>query len=145
MQTFSIPVQIRWSDLDPIFHVRHSAYYDWGSLCRVAFFEKYGLTTALMQQLNFGPILFREECVFKKEIKYTDPVIITMEIISSRKDYSRWTIRHAILKNEETIAVQITVDGAFMDMGLRKLMIPPLEARNTFSQIPLSKDFNWSD
>ena len=69
MQNFSRPVQIRWSDLDPNFHLRHSVYYDWGALCRIEFLYQFGLTTDIMQQLNFGPILFREECVFKKEIK----------------------------------------------------------------------------
>lgn len=145
MQAFSIPVQVRWSDLDPIFHVRHSAYYDWGSLCRVAFFEKYGLTTELMQQLYFGPILFREECVFKREIRLNDPVTISIEIVSSRKDYSRWTIRHTIMKIEKAAAAYITIDGAFMDMKLRKLTVPPSEAVAVFSEIPLSQDFKWAD
>ncbi len=144
MTNFSLPIQVRWSDLDPIFHVRHSAYYDWGSLCRVAYFEKYGLTTELMQKLGFGPILFREECVFKREIRLSDPVTISIEIASSRKDYSRWSIRHTIMKNDETIGAIITIDGAFMDMKLRKLMVPPPEATNVFSQIPLSHDFIWT-
>lgn len=145
MNSFILPIQVRWSDLDPLFHVRHSAYYDWGSQSRVAFFEKFGLSTAIMQQLSFGPILFREECVFKREIRLTDPVTITIEIISSRKDYSRWSIRHLIMKNDETIGAIITIDGAFMDMKDRKLMPPPQEATSVFSQIPISKDFKWSD
>lgn len=145
MQSFLLPVQVRWSDLDPIFHVRHSAYYDWGSLCRVAFFEKYGLTTELMQTHRFGPILFREECVFRREVRLNDPISISIEIISSKKDYSRWSIRHTILKDKEIVAAVITIDGAFMDMTKRKLMVPPDEATKVFSQIPLSTDFQWAE
>ena len=143
MQGFSIPVQIRWSDLDPNFHIRHSAYYDWGALCRVAFFEKYGLSTQIMQEQNFGPILFREECVFKREIKLNDPVSISIEIISSKRDYSRWSIRHTIMKNIETIAAIITVDGAWLDTEKRKLTLPPQVATQVFSQLPPGENFQW--
>jgi acyl-CoA thioester hydrolase len=70
MEKFSKPVQLRWSDMDPNFHIRHSVYYDWGAMCRIDFLTQYGLTPAVMQQYSFGPIIFREECVFRKEIKF---------------------------------------------------------------------------
>jgi acyl-CoA thioesterase FadM len=31
MTSFSKELSFRWSDLDPNFHVRHSAYYDFGA------------------------------------------------------------------------------------------------------------------
>ena len=73
MENFILPVQIRWSDLDPNFHFRHSIYYDWGALCRVDFLNKMGLTTEVMMQLHIGPIIFREECIFQKKYSPTDP------------------------------------------------------------------------
>ncbi|MGZ5287761.1 MAG: acyl-CoA thioesterase, partial [Flavisolibacter sp.] len=72
MKTFNRVLQLRWSDLDPNFHIRHSVYYDWAAFCRIEFLNEYGLTSQVMQQLNFGPILFREECVFRREIKSGD-------------------------------------------------------------------------
>src|SRR5450432_3956549 len=113
METFIQPVQIRWSDLDPNFHLRHSVYYDWGALCRIEFLGKYGLTAELMQELHFGPIIFREECVFRREIRLGDPVFLTLELTKARKDYSRWTVQHIIMKNKETIAAILTIDGAW--------------------------------
>src|SRR5258705_5650363 len=99
METFILPVQVRWSDMDPNFHLRHSVYYDWGALCRIEFLGKKGLTSVIMQELRFGPILFREECIFRREIRLGDPVTVNLELIRSRKDYSRWSIRHTIMKN----------------------------------------------
>ena len=69
MPIFELPLQIRWSDLDPNFHLRHSVYYDWAAMCRMEFLTRNGLTPALMQQMQFGPIIFREEAVFRKEIQ----------------------------------------------------------------------------
>jgi acyl-CoA thioester hydrolase len=37
MDSFTIPLDIRWSDLDPNFHLRHSVYYDYGAFARVQF------------------------------------------------------------------------------------------------------------
>ena len=72
MNEFICPVQVRWADLDPNFHLRHSVYYDWGAYCRILFLNGYNMTTEVMKHLNIGPIIFREECVFKKEIRFGD-------------------------------------------------------------------------
>ena len=61
-------VEIRWSDLDPNYHLRHSVYYDFGAYCRICFLIENGITDELMKQYEVGPVLFREECLFKREI-----------------------------------------------------------------------------
>jgi acyl-CoA thioester hydrolase len=38
--------------------------------------ESLGLTMSVMQTQGFGPILFREECVFRKEIKLGDTIFM---------------------------------------------------------------------
>ena len=143
MDSFTKDIQIRWSDLDPNFHLRHSVYYDWGALCRIDFLYAYGLTAALMNELHFGPILFREECVFRKEIKLGDVVTMNLKLIRSRKDYSRWSIQHQVLKNGETLCAVITVDGAWMNIAERKLMSPPEQVTEVFSKMPLAETFEW--
>lgn len=143
MDPFLLPIQIRWSDLDPNFHLRHSVYFDWGALCRISFFEQRGLTPALMQQMKFGPILFREECIFRREIKYGDKVTINLKLVKARKDFSRWTITHEILKEENVFCALITVDGAWMNVAERKLFVPPAEIGKVFENMPLGENFQW--
>jgi acyl-CoA thioester hydrolase len=145
MQPFVRPIHIRWADIDPNFHVRHSVYYDWAASCRLDFLGSQGLTTGIMQTLHFGPILFREECIFKREIRLGDPVTINLEIVKGRRDYSRWTIRHTIMKDAETVSAIITVDGAWIDSAKRKLTVPPQAALDVFSKMPLAADFSWLD
>jgi acyl-CoA thioester hydrolase len=143
MQEFSKEIQVRWSDLDPNFHLRHSVYYDWGAYCRVAFLGQFGLTSEVMQRLQIGPILFREECVFRKEVKLGDKVTINLQVTKSKRDFARWTIQHQVVKNDDTIAAIITVDGAWMDIVKRKLASPPGQVLETFSQMPVAQDFQW--
>jgi acyl-CoA thioester hydrolase len=145
MGKYLLPIQIRWSDIDANFHLRHSVYYDWGALCRVEFLGKYDLSTETMQQLQFGPILLREECVFRREIRLADPVTVSLEVLQSRKDYSRWSIRHTIMKNPETVSAILTVDGAWIDTVKRKLAIPPQIAVDVFEKMPRAEEFQWKD
>lgn len=143
MKHYTTPIQIRWSDLDPNIHLRHSVYYDWGALSRINFLTGHGLSTELMQQLQIGPILFREECVFRREVRFGDAVTINLELIRAKKDYSRWAIRHTIVKNGDTVAAILTVEGAWIDVAKRKLTIPPKEVSDAFLEMPVGEDMEW--
>ncbi len=143
LKNFVKPIDIRWADLDPNYHLRHSVYYDYGAYCRIRFFEEYGLSNKVMEEMKFGPILFREEAVFRKEIRMGDGLTIDLEVIKSRKDYSRWSIRHQLVKNGEILAAVLTVDGAWINTELRKLATPPSALAEVFAKMPKSADFAW--
>lgn len=144
MNSFIKSVDVRWADLDPNFHLRHSVYYDYGASLRIDFLNQYGITPEFLRENHLGPIIFREECQFKKEIKATDKVTIDLKLIRSTPNASRWTIQHQIFKNEDTLSAILTVDGAWIDINLRKLTIPPLEAQKTFEQMPRGNGFEWT-
>ena len=137
------PVQIRWSDLDPNFHLRHSVYYDWGAYCRMRYFDEHDLTGDVMQSLHTGPIIFREECVFRKEIKFGDAVTIDLLITSARKDFSRWSLRHRIMKNENVLPATLTLDMAWLNLLERKLAIPAEQIFTIIDGIPKDAEFKW--
>lgn len=145
MLNFNQEVQVRWSDLDPNVHLRHSVYYDWGAFCRISFLNEQQFTADVMQRLQIGPILFREECVFRKEIRLGDRVTIDLQLVKAKRDYSRWTIRHTITKNKDTVAAILTVDGAWLDVAKRKLAAPPPEAIHVFALMPVAETFQWMD
>jgi acyl-CoA thioester hydrolase len=142
MSEFKRSIQIRWSDLDPNVHIKHSVYYDWGAFCRMEMFYEYGLTMEVMQQLHFGPILFREECIFRREIRMGDVIDIDLHIVKAKQDFSRWTLKHRIMK-EGQVCAEITVDGAWINMHLRKLTSPPPIVMEVFEKIPKEKAFEW--
>lgn len=144
MVSYSKTIELRWSDLDPNFHVLHSKYYDLGAFCRMAFLVENGLTPAVMQEHNVGPILFREECIFRKELNFSDEVRIDLTGTAARSDYSRWSMQHNIWKNGDTLAAVIKVDGAWMDTKLRKLTAPPSIVYEVFNKLPKSPDFQFS-
>lgn len=144
MELYEKPVDIRWADLDPNFHLRHSVYYDYGAWCRVCFLNENGLTGAYMAEKALGPILLKEECVFRREVRMGEQIRINLELVSARSDYSRWKIRHNILKADNVLAAIITVDGAWIDTNRRKLAIPDENVLAVFDQMPRSPDFEFT-
>jgi len=118
-------IEIRWSDLDPNFHLHHSAYYDFGAYSRISFMNEHGLTPQVLSHLHIGPIIFREECVFRKEIKFGDTITINLRVEKAKDDFSRWTMMHEIWKSRDILCAVITLDGAWMDTVKRKLTTPP--------------------
>jgi len=145
MEKFVQPIQIRWSDLDPNQHVRHSVYYDWAATARLAFLSQNGIDTGLLRTLAIGPILFREEAVFRREIRLEDQLEIRIELSKSRRDFSRWSIRHEIFKQDGTLCAIITVDAAWLDLVKRKLTAPPPQIGDIFPEMAQSADFEWTD
>ncbi|HAK12374.1 MAG TPA: thioesterase, partial [Chitinophagaceae bacterium] len=125
MSQFTRAIEIRWSDLDPNQHLRHSVYYDWGAYMRMVMLSEAGMTTQALQQIGIGPILLREECVFRRELHFGDAVSINVQLVRCKRDMSRWTMRHEIYKNGDTLSAIITIDGAWIDIAKRKLAVPP--------------------
>lgn len=143
MPSFTKALSIRWADLDPNFHVRHSVYYDFGAQQRVEILEQSGLSLRIMQEQGFGPIIFREECLFKREIRLADQITINAKVARLNADASRWTIVHEIVNTKDILCAVITVEGAWLDTRLRKLANPtPQIVRDALQAFPKTEGFS---
>lgn len=145
MQAYSKPVIIRWADLDPNFHLRHSAYYDIAAQVRNEYLEEGGITLQVMKKLHFGPVIFREECLFRREVMYGEKISVQVEITKLRRDFSRWAVRNTFLKADGSVAALLTVEGAWIDTEARKLTVPPQIGAEVIDGLPKSADFAWED
>ena len=145
MTKYEKQIEIRWSDLDPNYHLRHSVYYDYGAYSRVSFLTENGITPEIMLQHHIGPIIFREECLFKREIRFGDELVINLKLDKCRTNISKWTMVHEIWKNKDTLAAVITVDGAWLDTNIRKLAKPPELFMPAFERIPKTDLFKFTD
>ncbi|ESU23996.1 thioesterase-like protein [Flavobacterium enshiense DK69] len=142
MNDFTREISIRWADLDPNFHVRHSAYYDYGAQHRIEILEREGLTMKIMQEQHFGPIIFREECVFRKEMHLGDKIFISTKMGKMKADASRWTIVHELKNEKDELCAKITLDGAWINTKLRKLAVPtPAIVSKVMGAFPKTDDF----
>jgi acyl-CoA thioester hydrolase len=137
---FTKPIELRWADLDPNGHVRHSVYYDWGAMCRVAYLERQGVGLAWMARNGIGPVLFREEARFLRELRFGDELRIDVQLAAASPDGRKWRMRHRVFRGEELTAT-IEMDGAWLDLRARKIVVPPPEMVRAFEQLGRTEDF----
>ncbi|HLU62280.1 MAG TPA: thioesterase family protein [Gammaproteobacteria bacterium] len=140
MAAFEQKITVRWADLDPNGHVRHSAYYDYGAQARVALLEARGLGIGWMTKQMIGPVLFREEARFLRELRMSDVISINVMLGGRSEDNRKWRIVHEIRRGEELCAV-VEVEGAWMDLRARKITVPPEELAHAFDDAPKTEDF----
>lgn len=100
------------------------------------------MSAAVMMENNIGPIIFREECFFKKEIKFGDEVEVFLKLSKCNADASRWSMISELWINGDTLAAMINIDGAWIDTKLRKLAIPPTICRTGMQLVPKAADYN---
>ncbi|WP_400191275.1 acyl-CoA thioesterase [Hymenobacter sp. B81] len=126
---------IRWADLDPNGHMRHSAYNDYAAQLRLDFLEDAGYPLARFAQLGIGPILFREDTRFLREISPNETITVGAELAGLSPDGRKWRIVHTVYKADGRESAVITVDGAWLDLRQRKLTAPPAELTAALGQL----------
>lgn len=140
---FRTQLHLRWADIDANFHMRHSVFYDLCAQQRMDAFQAVGLNMKLMKEQHFGPILFREECIFRREITLDDEVYVELALRHLSTDHGRFSFTHTFTKAEGTHCATLIVDGAWMDTVLRKLTAPPTIASDALDHLPRTPDFAW--
>ncbi|MBR0570790.1 thioesterase family protein [Microvirga sp. STS03] len=133
--------KVMWAHLDANMHMRHSAYADFAAQARIEILDEMGLDMKTFQKLHIGPILFREETTYLREVGVNETITVTTELIKAKKDGSRWSIRHELFKADGVKAAVIIVEGAWIDVLKRKLATLPEELADHFMQIKRSEDF----
>lgn len=145
MEKYYYEGQVIWAMTDANGHLRHSAYADFAAQARVSAMENHQLMSRLME-LQIGPILFREELLYLREIRLNDFVRVSVELVKARKDFSRYTLKSSIIRlSDNAHCAEVTVDGAFMDLAKRKLTVLPQDLTDIFDQMPKSSHFVWEE
>jgi acyl-CoA thioester hydrolase len=132
---------VLWAQIDANMHMRHSAYADFAAQTRLAMMESVGLKPGKLFQYKIGPVLFREELFYLREVGFNDRIKVTCEVIKSRADGSRWSIRHEVYRQDDVKAATIIADGSWIDTEKRKLAILTKEISDLFAHTPKSADY----
>jgi acyl-CoA thioester hydrolase len=120
-------------------------YYDFAAQARIRILNDLGLSPQVMMEHGFGPILFREECVFRRELRMNDAILIDTRMARLRRDHARWSFRQTFIREADgTPCAVLSTDGAWMDTRLRKLTTPPAFTDVLLESIPRTEDFEWT-
>ena len=139
--SFSVGFTSRWADFDPNNHMRHSAYTDYAAEARVRMFNEYGLNLTEFNKLNIGPILFREETIFRREIRLSEDISVEVFLKGISENGERFKFSHKIFKTEGSLAAEVEIYGAWLDLKTRKLTKPPKVVMEALKDIERTEDF----
>lgn len=122
---FQSQFPVRWADLDPNYHVRHTVFSQYASETRIAFFVRSGLFPDYLRENNVGPILFREEINYYNEATLGEILTVNCLVISMADNASKINIRNDIFKENDKKAATIYSTTMWLDLTSRKLVQPP--------------------
>ncbi len=127
--------------VDANMHLRHSAYADFAAQARLELLEHMGFTTARFKDYQIGPILFREELFYLKEVPPNDNITMTCKLSKWNEARSFWSFTQELYRGDGVKAAIIHVDGAWLDLSKRKLAQLPDELAKLFMQADKTEDF----
>ena len=139
--SFTVTFKTKWADFDPNNHMRHTAYNDYAAESRVRFFNENGFSLLEFNKINIGPVLFREETNFYREISIGEDIKVEVYLKAMSEKGERFKLLHKIFKQNDVLAAEIEIYAAWLDLIQRKLTIPPSQIINTFNALEKIEDF----
>ncbi|WP_196890713.1 acyl-CoA thioesterase [Aureivirga marina] len=131
----------KWSDFDPNRHMRHSAYNDYAAEARVRFLMENGFDILKLNKMSLGPILFREETNFFREINLGEDITVTVTLAGMSEKGDKFKFKHHIIKPNGVVAAELIVTGAWLDLTKRKLTTPPEDILNLLEKVDKTEDY----
>lgn len=133
--------QIIWAQIDANRHMRHSAYADICAQARGNMLQHLGLSLGKFAELQIGPVLFREELIYHREVHLDEFVKVQVEMTKYNTVNSRFSFIHRVFRMDGELCCTVHVDGAWMDLHKRKLTTPPQEIRQYLAAIPKAVNY----
>jgi acyl-CoA thioester hydrolase len=138
---FTVSFKTKWADFDANRHMRHTAYNDYAAEVRVRYFKEQGMPIEDFAKENLGPILFKEETNFYKEIHLGEDITVNLTLKALSNNLERWKLQHQLFNEAGKLAAQVNVYGAWIDLVKRKLAVPSGKFKNLFSHLEKTVDF----
>jgi acyl-CoA thioester hydrolase len=131
----------RWGDMDFNGHMRNTAYLDACGDVRMMYFVSRGFSMREFDRLKVGPVIFRDELSYFKEIRLLEPIVVTLSAAALSPDGSRFRLRNEFFREDGALAAAVVSSGGWLDIAVRKLVVPPAELNMVMQELGRSEDF----
>ena len=133
--------EIRWSDIDANMHLANSAYVNFMSHTRVAFFEEHNFSLSNLIKNQISPVVFYEHIYYFKEAFLGTPVRVSLEVTGLSEDGMFFKIEHNIYNHKGDNLANCELLGAWINLKSRELTGLPAEFLTEMNTFPKSADF----
>ena len=132
---------VRWSDLDANRHVRNTIFSEFATHTRFRLLEAHGFPQARFESLRFGPVMFREEIRYRRELLFGDEITVNVLFAGLSDDGSQWRVQQEVMRADHKQAAVLTIEGAWIHLDSRRLVAPPHELLGLLRTLPRTEDF----
>lgn len=140
-ESFKRSFKARWGDMDFNQHMSNTAYLDLAGDVRMMYFEEKGFSMENFLKLNVGPVVFKDEIQYFKEIKLLEDIEAHLLMAGYSKDGSRFCLRNIFYRGDGRKAAILTSYGGWLDISKRSLTSPPPGLFDIFKRLEKTEDF----
>jgi acyl-CoA thioester hydrolase len=133
--------RVGWSDLDGNAHMGNSSYLGYAADTRMHYFTEHGFTLARFASEKFGPVMMRDELVYRRELRLMDEFAVDLELVGISDDGTRFKVRNTFRNASEDVAASVTSEGVWFDLEHRRPRIPPSDLDTLMRALWRAKDF----
>ncbi len=130
-----------WGDMDFNSHMRNTAFLDKSGDVRMMFFSEHGFPMSEFLKLQLGPVIFKDEIEYFKEVRLLEGIRITLECAGLSPNGSRYLLKNEFLRPDGKAIARIRSWGGWLDLAARKLTTPSPTLLKAFEAMPRSGDF----
>lgn len=133
--------ETQWSGLDANRHLANSSYVDMLSETRMSFLREHGVTQQFFEEHGIGLVNFAEEIFYIKEIKASEKITISLELLANSENGKHIKFSHCIFNAEGKLSVYSTTFFGWFNLAERKLIEPPTEIKKLFDTMSKAEGY----
>jgi len=133
--------RVSWGDLDSNAHMANTAFLDRAADTRMLFFVLHGFPLARFAEEHVGPVILRDELVYRKELRLLEDFTVDLEVVGLSSDGARFQMRNTFRNGGGEVAAAVTSDGLWFDLEKRRPRLPPPDLDAVMRLVPRSEEF----
>jgi acyl-CoA thioester hydrolase len=141
-KNYSRTYDIKWAEVDPNGHIRHTVYGDYAVDVRYRYLNEHGLSLIRLHEIGIGPVLLRDEAHYLKEVVMGETITVDIKLAGASPDGGRWIFQHEVRKQNGKMAAVLRVEGGWLDLAARRLVAPPPEFASILKDLERTEDFS---
>ncbi len=132
---------VGWSDLDGNAHMGNASYLGYASDTRIHYFAQHGFTLARFASERFGPVVVRDELVYRKELRLMDEFVVDFELVGLSEDGMRFKVRNTFRNVSGDVVASVTAEGVWFGLEHRRPLVPPSDLDALMRALRRAEDF----
>lgn len=130
-----------WGDMDFNGHMRNTAFLDRSADVRMMYFAENGFSMREFERRRVGPVIFRDELEYFRELRLLEPVRVTLVMEGLSEDCGKFRMRNEFFRADGELAARVTSSGAWLDLEKRRLTAPPEDLARVLAQLERAAEF----